>query len=72
MGLFLNVMLPFRPGHPPLFIPWTEITLPHRPWRPYEWVDFILGSNERIPFKIRGKLAPRLQAARTRLAALQR
>ena len=62
MGLFLNVMLSFRPGHPPLFIPWTEITLPHRPWRPDEWVDFILGSNERIPFKIRGKLASRLQA----------
>jgi hypothetical protein len=24
-GLYLSVMLPFRPGHPPIFIPWSEI-----------------------------------------------
>jgi hypothetical protein len=24
-GLYLSVMLPFRMGHPPLFIPWGEI-----------------------------------------------
>ncbi len=24
-GLFLSVLLPFRPGHPPLFIPWNAV-----------------------------------------------
>lgn len=24
-GLYLAVMLPFRPGHPPLFVPWGEV-----------------------------------------------
>ena len=26
VGLYLAVMFPFRPGHPPMFIPWSEIS----------------------------------------------
>src|SRR5262245_55938881 len=25
-GLYLAVLAPFRPGHPPLFIPWRDVT----------------------------------------------
>jgi hypothetical protein len=33
-GLYLAVVLPFRPGHPPLFIPWESIDIrqPHAGW----------------------------------------
>jgi hypothetical protein len=24
-GLYLAVLLPFRPGHPPLFVPWAQV-----------------------------------------------
>lgn len=29
-GLYLSVLVPFRFGHPPLFIPWTDITVTAR------------------------------------------
>lgn len=25
-GLYLSILLPFRPGHPPMFVPWTDIS----------------------------------------------
>ena len=62
MGLFMDVMRLFRPGHPALFIPWTEITVRHQPWAASEMVEIRLGSAEQIPFRIIGSLASRLQA----------
>jgi hypothetical protein len=62
MGLFLAVMSLFRPGHPALFIPWTEITVRRQPWQPNEPVVIVLGSSEQISFRIVGTLASKLQA----------
>ena len=62
MGLFLSVTFIFSPGHPPLFIPWTEISVPQGPWLLNQLVQFQLGSTEQIRFKIRGRLASELQA----------
>jgi hypothetical protein len=62
MGLFLDVMRLFRPGHPPLFIPWTEITVRHQPWAPGEMVEIKLGRAEQIAFRVPGWMASRLQA----------
>jgi len=63
MGLFLDIMVMFRPGHPALFIPWTEITLRHEPWLPTEPVEIRLGSGEQVKFRIRGALASKIQQA---------
>jgi hypothetical protein len=62
MGLFLEMMYLFRPGHPALFIPWTEITVRREPWQPNEPVEIKLGSSEQISFRILGTLASKLQA----------
>jgi hypothetical protein len=44
-GIFLLVMFPFRPGHPPLFIPWNEIHSPKmRRWLWLESVEVQVGS----------------------------
>ena len=57
-GLYLSPLFFFRIGHPPLFIPWTEISLRGR--RKILFIDFFelkLGLEERIPFLIRASLA---------------
>ncbi|HWJ19538.1 MAG TPA: hypothetical protein VNR65_12515 [Geobacterales bacterium] len=63
-GLQLSMFFLFRPGHPPLFIPWSEVTVARR------WtflfvpqVKLLLGREEQIPFVISETLADRIQAA---------
>ena len=75
LGLYLSVFPLFRLGHPPLFIPWTEISLAvvdmwgfpikgrrRGRWR-FELVEFRLGRELQIPLRVRPKLADRLKAA---------
>jgi len=59
-ALYLSVLLPFRPGHPPLRIPWSEIQFSRtkRLWRQY--VVLTLGNQERIPFRISERMARKL------------
>ncbi len=63
-GLYLAILFLFRPGHPPLFIPWNEISV-HR-------VDgflfgdsyrFTLGTSEQIPLFISGRLGREMREA---------
>jgi hypothetical protein len=63
MGLFLDIMALFRPGHPALFIPWNEVTVARKSWIPKDLVEMRLGSGEQVPFRIRGFLASKLQEA---------
>jgi hypothetical protein len=63
MGLFLDIMVLFRPGHPALFIPWNEVTVLDKSWIPRDLVEMRLGQNEQVSFRIRGSLASQLQAA---------
>jgi hypothetical protein len=59
-ALYLSVFTPFRVGHPPLNIPWNEITLSRtrRFWRRY--VVLTLGEHERIPMRISERMAHKL------------
>jgi hypothetical protein len=63
-GLKLSVLFLFRPGHPPLFVPWAEISVARR--RNFLFirqVKLLLGREEQIPFVISGRLADGIQAA---------
>ncbi len=63
-GLKLSVLFPFRPGHPPLFIPWSEISVTRRRNLLFvRQVKLLLGQEEQIPFVISGGLADRIQVA---------
>ena len=61
-GLYIATLFLFRLGHPPLFIPWSEIKI-----GPSRWVDFYLsitltlGGEEQIPFRISRRLARRFR-----------
>jgi len=63
-GLMLSVLFLFRPGHPPLFVPWSEISVAKRQnfWF-IRRVRLLLGREEQIPLVISGSLADRIQAA---------
>lgn len=59
-GLYLAVVFLFRPGQPPLFIPWSEITVQ----RERRWLigrtRFTLGTETRIPLSINQRLGDRI------------
>jgi hypothetical protein len=64
VGLKLSMMFLFRPGHPPLFIPWNEISVEKRSKILFfRQVKLLLGRAEQIPLLISGRLADRLEAA---------
>jgi hypothetical protein len=64
VGLKLSIMFLFRPGHPPLFIPWNEILVEKRSQILFSrQVKLLLGREEQIPLLISGRLADRIQAA---------
>jgi hypothetical protein len=59
-ALYLSVILPLRPGHPPLRIPWREVQIGRATffWRRY--VALTLGEHERIPLRITEGMARKL------------
>jgi hypothetical protein len=63
-GIYLSPLFFFRIGHPPLFIPWMEISNHGRRKILFiEVVDLELGREEHIPFMIRGRLADQIRSA---------
>jgi hypothetical protein len=63
-GLYIAPMLLFRIGHPPLLIPWTEISVEKsRWWELYLRVTFTLGRAEQVPFRISRRTARKLREA---------
>jgi len=63
-GLYLRVMIFFRAGHPPLLLPWHEISVRKRGKTVFfRYVELSLGREEQIAFRISGRLADRIQAA---------
>jgi len=62
-GLYLAVFFPFRVAHPPLFIPWNEVTLSRSRIFLMNMVRFQLGRERPIPLSIRESLASKLKAA---------
>ena len=62
LGLYLAVWLLFRIGHPPLFVPWSEISVS---LEKYLWIELVLLTFERDPrarVRITRRLADRLSA----------
>jgi len=66
-GLFMVPFFVFRAGHPPLLIPWTEITATRKTRRFFfvflDFVELRLGRLEGIPLTISDKLAAKLELA---------
>jgi len=61
-GLFLSLSIPFFPGHPPLFIPWNEITVRRTRVLWANCLELRLGRDPAIPFRIGERLAAKLAA----------
>jgi hypothetical protein len=61
-GLFLSISVPFFVGHPPLFIPWSEIAIRRGRYLWSKYVELRLGRELAIPFRISQGLGSRLAA----------
>ncbi|MGA3160229.1 MAG: hypothetical protein ABSC77_03355 [Terracidiphilus sp.] len=59
-ALYLSVFFPFRIGHPPLCIPWKEITLSRTKRFWFRYVVLTLGDQEKIPMRIPERMARKL------------
>ena len=51
-ALFASVLPPFRVGHPPLRIPWNEITFGRTKYFFRRYIVLTLGNEERIPMRV--------------------
>lgn len=60
-GLYLATMPLFRFGHPPLLVPWSEVTVTQRRILFFRYVRFSLGHQLSIPLYLRWKLAEKLR-----------
>ena len=61
-GLFMVPFLLFRAWHPPLFVPWSEITGVRETKVLFvKFVEMRLGRVEEVPFRIRAPLAAKIQ-----------
>jgi hypothetical protein len=63
IGIGISISLLFRIGHPPLFIPWTDITLREEKFL-FFWKNlrFNFTKAPNIPFRISMKLGKKIQA----------
>ncbi len=63
-GLYLATFFLLRIGHPPLLLPWQEVSIRRRGKVLFtRYVQLQLGREEQIPLKINGRLADRIQSA---------
>ncbi len=59
-GLYFSVMFLFRPGHPPFFVPWEEISGTKRRYFFYSVIDLRFQRTPNLPFRIYQRTADRL------------
>lgn len=62
-GLYLAMMPLFRFRHPPLLVPWDEITITRRRILFFRMVRFGLGRELDIPIYLRARLADRMKCS---------
>jgi hypothetical protein len=62
-GLYLAMMPLFRFMHPPLLIPWDQISISRLQIMFFDFVRFSLGRDLDIPLYVRAKLADKLKIA---------
>jgi len=63
-GLYMSVVSFFRPFHPPLFVPWSEIEVGEKSLFFLPRKELILGREARIPLWITPRLGEEILAAR--------
>ena len=59
-GLFLSTYFPFRPGHPPLLVPWQDVTV--RPYAEAAACELRFKAAPSIPLQLSSQLAAVLEA----------
>jgi len=63
-GIYLGVMYLFRPGHPPLFVPWTEVEVEAPKRSLFTTTQVLRLGRDRIPLKLRESLVDFLLAGK--------
>ena len=61
-GLGISVFFPFRVGHPPLFIPWTDISISKETKFLRKMISFKVGREFPIPIRVYEKLGYQILA----------
>lgn len=59
-ALYASMLFPFRIGHPPLRIPWSEIQFGRAKFFFRTYIVLKLGSKEKIPMRISARMAGKL------------
>jgi hypothetical protein len=62
-GLHLSVFFPFRVGHPPLFIPWHDVSVRPAMFLWFRVYKFEFRQVPMVTLRLREKLGKRIQAA---------
>ncbi len=63
-GLYLSVLFLFRLGHPPLFIPWPDISaIERRSWLLFKMVELRCRKVPTVPIRIYRRLAEKISEA---------
>lgn len=62
-GLYMSAINDFIVWHPPLFIPWSEISVEQKKLLSSRSLEFRLGRTEKICFKVSDTLGAKLEAA---------
>lgn len=63
-GLYLSMFLPFRIGHPPLFIPWADIIIePVKRFLLFDYFEFRFNRVPDVPLQVRAGLGEELAEA---------
>jgi len=70
-GFYSATMPLFSFRHPPLFIPWDRIAIARRSFLFFEFIEFRLGGELRIPLWIRAKLGEKLLAAAGKRSSIE-
>ena len=70
-ALYLRIMFMFRPGHPPLRIPWSEIAFSRTRYFFCRYVVLTLGKEEKVPLRISERAARKLGLNERMVAAIR-
>ncbi len=62
-GLYLSIFFIFRFGHPPLFVPWRDITITEKKLYKMKVLEFRFRKTGDLPVRITAKLGDRLAEA---------
>jgi len=62
-GLYMSILLPFRIGHPPLFIPWAEISVAEKKDFIFSWLVLTFKKDPEIPIRINKRLGNKIKSS---------